>query len=133
MEFPFRDSSSEINGSSETSRKSSDEWSSTQNYLEEEPDRSTIKQLPESIEEIYIQAIEAKKKITKKNTKKKDKKEHRILKKEIEFVPREQDINYLLQLKNNLKWLCEYCLWFILITHGRLSFWVVLGLLLFFM
>lgn len=103
MEFPFRDSSSEINGSSETSRKSSDEWSSTQNYLEEEPDRSTIKQLPESIEEIYIQAIEAKKKITKKNTKKKDKKEHRILKKEIEFVPREQDINYLLQLKNNLK------------------------------
>ena len=55
--------------SSVSSRKSSDEYSSNILNYEEEPDRCAIKALPETIEEIYNQAIEAKKKIAKKSKK----------------------------------------------------------------
>ena len=79
---------------------------SSEFFFEEQPDRSSIKPLPNTIEEIYMQAIEAKKKISKKNTRKKEKKENKVLKKEVEFVPRYEDIQELLKLKktiNNLK------------------------------
>ena len=44
------------------------------NLFDEEPERSSIKALPETIQEIYDLANESKKRTNKKNTKKKDKK-----------------------------------------------------------